>query len=406
MAAECHRRIHFVVEDFQATAYAVFAVGTETVEEGFADHRAFGAQCHALQDVLSARDAAIQPHFDFAADGSDDFRQHFDAGQCAVKLAAAVVGNYQRIGAGSGSLFRVFSGHDALDDEFAAPEVLDAGNIVPAKARVELFAGPGRKRGQVGYVLGVADDVAEGAALGVQHAPAPLRLGGEVDHVCQGRLRRRGKAVFNVAVALAEHLQIGSEHQRRTICRFRPLDEVFHEFAVAHHIKLEPERLACVRRHVFNRADGHGGKREGNTELLGGFRREDLTIGVHHAGKTGRGDDDRHTHLLANHRRFQGAAGHIDQHALAELDRVKITAVVVQGAFRPGTGTDVIEKHTRHLAFGDAAQVFNASHFAEIAGHRFSCEFNKLERGYKYGQSIVFINYHLRKVTGYAGEIA
>ena len=111
-------------------------------------------------------------------------------------------------------------------------------------------------------------------------------------------------------------------------------------------------------------------------------------------------------HFLANHRRFQGAAGHINQYTLAELDRVKIAAVVVQGAFRPGTGTDVIEKHTRHLAFGDAAQVFNASHFAKIAGHGFSCEFNKLERGYKYGQSIVFINYHLRKVTGYAGEIA
>ncbi|EHM54669.1 hypothetical protein HMPREF9080_01143 [Cardiobacterium valvarum F0432] len=111
-------------------------------------------------------------------------------------------------------------------------------------------------------------------------------------------------------------------------------------------------------------------------------------------------------HLLANHRRFQGAAGHIDQHALAELDRVKITAVVVQGAFRPGTGTDVIEKHARHLAFGDAAQVFNASHFTEIAWHKFSCEFNKMERGYESGQSVVFTDYHLQQVTGYAGEIA
>jgi hypothetical protein len=63
-------------------------------------------------------------------------------------------------------------------------------------------------------------------------------------------LRRRGQAVLQVLVALAEDLQVQRQHQG--ICTSRPwrgwirrADEV----AVAHHVELEPEGLQwCWRR--------------------------------------------------------------------------------------------------------------------------------------------------------------
>ena len=72
--------------------------------------------------------------------------------------------------------------------------------------------------------------------------------------------------------ALAEHLQIGGENQRRAFGRLRTLDEVFDKFAVAHHIKLKPKRCTGVFGHIFNRANRHGGKRKRHTEFFGGAR--------------------------------------------------------------------------------------------------------------------------------------
>ena len=56
--------------------------------------------------------------------------------------------------------------------------------------------------------LGVADDVAESAALGAQHAQAPARLGRQVDQVADRRLGRRRQPVLDVLVALAQDLQV------------------------------------------------------------------------------------------------------------------------------------------------------------------------------------------------------
>ena len=118
----------------------------------------------------------------------------------------------------------------------------------------------------------MADNIAKGAPLGVEHFHAPFGLGGQIDHIGDGGFGRCGEAVFDVFVALAEHLQIGGENQRRAFGRLRTLDEVFHKFAVAHHIKLKPKRCTGVFGHIFNRANRHGGKRKRHTEFFGGAR--------------------------------------------------------------------------------------------------------------------------------------
>lgn len=78
---------------------------------------------------------------------------------------------------------------------------------------------------------------------------------------------RQRQAIANVIMALAKDLQIEGEHKRRALGLLGAIDEVFDEFAVLHHIELEPEGLACGLRHILNRADGHCGERERNTGL-------------------------------------------------------------------------------------------------------------------------------------------
>ena len=250
--------------------------------------------------------------------------------------------------------------HDALDDDLAAPLVLDPGHVVPRQGRVELLAGPGRQRAGVAHTAGVADDVAEGAPLRVQHVPAPVGLGGQVDEVGQRGLGGRGQAVLDVLVPLAEDLQVKRDDQRRALGGLGAVDEPLDEALVLHDVELEPERAAGVLGHVLDRADAHGGERERHPELLGGAGCEDLAVGVLHAGEPCGGQCHRHRHVLADHRVFQRAVFHVDRHALAELDLLESGFVGAVGGFRPGAGVRVVVEHARHATLGNDSEIFDA----------------------------------------------
>ncbi len=73
-------------------------------------------------------------------------------------------------------------------------------------------------------------------------------------------------------------------------------------------------------RHVLDRADAHGRQRERDAELLGRARRQDLAVGVLHAGQAHRRDRDRHRHRLADHRRAGGAVLQVHRDPLAQQD--------------------------------------------------------------------------------------
>ena len=78
---------------------AGFAHRAEAVEEGAADIGALGAERERLQHVLARADAAVDMHLDAVADRLDDRRQRRDRRQRAVELAAAMVGDDDRVGA-------------------------------------------------------------------------------------------------------------------------------------------------------------------------------------------------------------------------------------------------------------------------------------------------------------------
>ena len=142
MPGESHRNIHFFIQNFQRAGDTFFAVSTQAIEEGAADHGAACAQCPGFQNILAATDTAVEPHFDIAAHSAHHIGQGFNGGRRTIELAAAVVGNNQRIGAAFYRQFSIFRLHNAFDNQLAAPQIFDAGHIVPAQARVELLGGP------------------------------------------------------------------------------------------------------------------------------------------------------------------------------------------------------------------------------------------------------------------------
>src|SRR5262249_47495622 len=153
----------------------------------------------------------------------------------------AVVGDDDRVGAGLSGELRIYGIEYALEDELAAPAVFEALHVVPIERRVELLGGPGRERAHVRHALDVTDDVAEGSALGAQHAQPPARPHGDVENVGQGHPWRCGQPVLYVLVALAQDLQVEREHERRAAGGLGPVDQAINELAVPHYVELKPE---------------------------------------------------------------------------------------------------------------------------------------------------------------------
>ena len=255
---------------------------------------------------------------------------------------------------------RIFRLHDALDDQLAAPVALDFGHIVPAQRRVELLGGPGGERADIADAAGVADDVAEGAALRTQHTQAPARLGGQVDQVGQRGLGRGAQAVLDVLVALAQYLQVQREYQRRAVGGAGAVDQAKHEIAITHDVELEPEWVAAGGLgHILDRADAHGGEGEGHAKVPGGARGQHFAIGVLHAGQAGGGQIDRHAVVLAEQRGAGAAVFQIHRDALAELDAAEVVLVGAVGAFGVRAGIGIVVEHARHARLGQLAQVFD-----------------------------------------------
>ena len=241
------------------------------------------------------------------------------------------------------------------------PALLDPGHVVPRQAGVELLVGPLGQRAHVLDAFHVAVDVAELAPLGVQHAPAPVRLGHQVEQVAHGGLGRRRQAVLDVLVPLAHDLQVERDDQCRTVGGARAVDQPADEVAVAHDVELEPERVAAGGfGNVLDGADAHGRERERNAELFGSARREDFAVGMLHAGEPRGRNRHRHGHVLADHLRAGVAVLDVHRHALAQQDLLEVGLVGAVGAFGVGARVGVVVEHARHAAPGQNAQVFDA----------------------------------------------
>ena len=69
---------------------------------------------------------------------------------------------------------------------------------------------------------------------------------------------RGTQSVFDVFMALANHLQISVSTRALHRASFGALNHTRHGLAVTHHVQLKPKRRGGVLGNVFDGADAHG----------------------------------------------------------------------------------------------------------------------------------------------------
>src|SRR6266568_2813994 len=93
------------------------SVDGETPDGGATYKNGSGSEGEGLEDIGAASNAAIDVDFAAARDGLHDFRQGFDAGDGAVKLAASVVGDDDACNVVLDGDQGVFGGQDAFEQD-------------------------------------------------------------------------------------------------------------------------------------------------------------------------------------------------------------------------------------------------------------------------------------------------
>ena len=137
-------------------------------------------------------------------------------------------------------------------------------------------------------------------------------------------------------MALSQNLQVQCEHQCRAVGGLGAVNQALNKIAVAHHIQLKPKRVVVGGAgHVFNRANAHGGQGKRHPKGLGRTGGQHFTVGMLHACEARGRNGHRHGDLLAHHGGAGAAVVHIDGHALAQLDALKVAFVGAVSAFGP-----------------------------------------------------------------------
>src|SRR5215510_1186498 len=263
----------------------------------------------------------------------------------------------------------IFDIEDAFDNDFARPDVLYPLDVLPVQRRIELTVGPLREGCDVFHALQAAGEIAKCFAFAFQNAERPARLPRNLDDVAQTHFRRHRHAIADVAMALAKHLQVDGENQRIAFGDTGARENIAREAAIANDVKLKPEWPRGRLRHLLDRANGHSGQGEWDARLFGRLRRQYFTVTMLHPAQSDRREREWSVDPLSDDRRGEASLRHVDHHALAQLDRLKVGAVRAQRLLVIGAAVDIIEKSFRNFTAGSFAQVFDTGD--GLHGNRF-----------------------------------
>ena len=163
-------------------------------------------------------------------------------------------------------------------------------------------------------------------------------------------------------MALPLNLQVEGQHQGGALRLLGALDERGRKTAVAHYVKLEPERTGHRAGNVLDRADRHGRERKRHAEALGGARPQHFAVGPVQPGEPGGRDRHRHDRVLPGHRGAGAASVDVNPHALAQGDGIEIVAVGAQRRLGVGAAVDIVENRPGDAFSRHRAQIFYAGH--------------------------------------------
>jgi len=202
--------------------------------------------------------------------------------------------------------------------------------------------------------------IAERLTLAEQNSRNP---GGFRKKMCdrsKTNARRYEKAVTNIAVALAENLQVDGQNQGAALGRAGTGDEVGDEAAIFHEVKLEPKGLLDSRRHILDRTDRHGAERVWDAGPLSGTRSGDFAITMRHSRHADRPQCERERDFFAEKRLRKFAVRGASQHVLANFDLRQIVAIGGERRFGIRAGLVIVHEVARNLAMRDPAQIIDA----------------------------------------------
>src|SRR5207247_3499658 len=108
------------------------ASSTQTVGVGASDQHGSSAKTQRLYDVAATANTAIEQDFDAIAYACHNFRQHLQTRRDAVELAAAVIGNDQRVCSHVRCAAGVVSRVNAFYHDRSIPCLANPSEIIPS----------------------------------------------------------------------------------------------------------------------------------------------------------------------------------------------------------------------------------------------------------------------------------
>ena len=181
-------------------------------------------------------------------------------------------------------------------------------------------------------------------------------MGHRLDHPPQPGIGAR-HARMRIAIARAGQRHVDREYQGLDAGGLGAFQHIAHEAAILEHVELEPDRARALRLHFFERADRHGGKREGHAMGSRSARGLHFTAAGIHPGQPNRREHDRQGHVFAKQGGGGGQPAHVAQHVLADAQRLEIGLVPPQRGFRTRSAVDIVKQKRRQAPRGRATEI-------------------------------------------------
>ena len=350
--AKRQRAVDLTPEEVEHPENAILAGAGDAPEVRAADQHRARAERQRLDDVDAAAKAAVDQDRRPPAGRLDHARQRQDRCDCAVKLAAAVVGDDDSVSAAADRFARVVRVQEALDEERPAPLLAQTVDVTPTNVGIELLVHQ-RAEGDDRGPFAVID---EGRRRRLRHAHEPARPAQEVEHAARTPPQRKRHAVAGVAVAARHHLIVDGEDERLVTGRRRAGREFRGEATILIEKHLHPfrSRRGCADL-LEGRGRGVAGAVDGPEPRRRAGRGE-FGVRPQETGEAGRPDDDGRAQFGAEQLDRLVARRRALEQLGRELDRRQRRLVAAHGDLVAGRAVDHVEQHPRQPLSGKRAQ--------------------------------------------------
>src|SRR6266481_2604857 len=219
--------VDFAAQNAERALHARLAPSGQAVQRGAADHDRLRTERECLDDVRTAAEAAVDENGEAVADRAHDLRQHIDRCETGVELPPAVITQHDAVATQCRGTFGVRHVQHPFDEEPAAPQLPDPGDVIPADGRIEQRWNhrAAAERGGGGWGQEGLEVAEARHALAAENLEEPARVPQYVERGAEGGFAGRAIAAL-IPFTVAEYIGVGCEHQRLVTRRRGALHDV------------------------------------------------------------------------------------------------------------------------------------------------------------------------------------